>query len=408
MSYQLRPYQSEAVEVAMKHLQSYGKPFVIQAATGAGKSLMIAEICHRLNEPVLILQPSKELLEQNHAKLESYGVEDIAIYSASKGRKEIDKYVFATIGSIYKKPELFKGFKYILVDECDLVDPKKLDGMYRKFFDALGIKAICGLTATPYRILQRTVVEHGAWYQTAMLRAINRIGSKDRGNVVFWGKIAYKIETQELIDAGYLAPIKYREDSHQLHNLVVNSTGADYTEQSLERWEDSQIVRVADYVSWIDKNAKCNLVFMHAVAAAEALQRILEGRGIQAHIVSAKTRPSDRTQAIEDFKMGRVKHMLNVGVFLAGFDVPELNSIVFARPTMSLRIWYQAVGRGVRLDPADPTKVLRVFDLAGALQKMGRVETIKLGVEGNGFKTTVMSEKGRLDSIPIKEYGAQQ
>lgn len=403
VKYDLRPYQKTGVEIAEHELRTYNRPFVLQAATGAGKSLMIAEICHRMDRPGLILQPSKELLEQNYAKLRSYGVEDVAIYSASKGVKEIDKYTYATIGSIYKKPELFKDVEFILVDECDVVDPKKM-GMYRTFFEALGVTAICGLTATPYRIAQRYETIGRELVQTAMLRSIDRIGT-GKTSKTFWGKIAYKIETQELMDAGYLCPIKYREDSQDLHRLVVNSTGADFTEESLEAWADDQVLRVADYATWVNKqpDMKRNLVFMPSVAATETLQSVLAGRGIAAHIVSAKTPAIDRERFVREYKEGKVRHMLNVGVFLAGFDVPELNSIIFARPTMSLRIWYQAIGRGVRLDPADKNKVLRVFDLAGVLQTMGRVETIQLGKEANG-RTTVVSERGRLDSQPLSNF----
>lgn len=91
MIYKLRPYQQEASDKAIWHLKNYNKPFIIQAATGAGKSLIIAAICRELNQPVLILQPSRELLEQNYAKLMSYRVEGVAIYSASKNSKEANQ-----------------------------------------------------------------------------------------------------------------------------------------------------------------------------------------------------------------------------------------------------------------------------------------------------------------------------
>jgi DNA repair protein RadD len=74
---------------------------------------------------VLILQPSKEILEQNYNKLKSYGIDDISIYSASLKSKEIAKYTYATIGSIYKKPELFSSFEYVIIDECHGVNPTK-------------------------------------------------------------------------------------------------------------------------------------------------------------------------------------------------------------------------------------------------------------------------------------------
>lgn len=229
MRYELRPYQQEAADIAVDHLKTYGKPFVVQAATGAGKSLIIADICMSLDEPVLVLQPSKELLEQNHAKLLSYDPDiDVGIYSASKNSKEIRKYTYATIQSIYRKPELFTHFKYVIIDECHQVNPKKLSGMYASFLKAIGCRNVCGLTATPYRMDQKFFNDNGQLTYTAYLKMINRIYP------FFWKNIVYKVETQDLIDEGWLCAIKYKADDVDWDSLKVNSTGADFTEESLE------------------------------------------------------------------------------------------------------------------------------------------------------------------------------
>src|SRR5438477_4979334 len=99
-TYILRDYQKEGVAAALYNFKHYRDPFLLVAATGAGKSLMIADICYQLNEPVCVIVPSKELLEQDHDKMLSYGITNIAKYSASVGVKEIAKYTFATIASI--------------------------------------------------------------------------------------------------------------------------------------------------------------------------------------------------------------------------------------------------------------------------------------------------------------------
>lgn len=403
MSYTLRPYQQEMSDIIVSRLRSaQDKPFIVQAATGAGKSLVIADVAHQLAKPVLVLQPSLELLLQNHAKMLSYGL-DATIYSASAGQKVIgDGVVMATIGSIVNKPELFGRFKCIIVDEADVVNPKALTGMYQKFFDAIGCRNIVGLTATPYRIETKYSYINGELHAAAALKLVTRIGYP-----AFWsGGIAYKIETQELIDQGYLSPVKYRADSDALHGLVVNSTGADYTTESLEDWGAKKVERMVDYCVYVDKHCKRNLVFCTSVSQTQQLQTLLEARGIMSAVVTAKTPAREREQAVADFKSGKVKHMLNVGVFLAGFDVPELDCLIFAKPTLSPRVWYQAVGRGVRLDPADPDKVLRVFDLGGALAKMGRVESLRLGKVEN-YKDCLNSEVGRLDDRPLYKFRIQ-
>lgn len=395
--YILRPYQVQAVDTAMKYLNEYGKPFVIQMATGAGKSLVIAEICHRLNEPVLILQPSKELLEQNYAKLVSYGIEDIGIYSASKNSKNIAKFTYATIGSIYKHPELFGHFKYVLIDECHLVNPKNLQGMYARFLNAISAERVCGLTATPYRLVQKFVTYNGEMYYTSSLRMLNRI------HPFFFKAIPYKIETSELIEQGYLAPIEYMSEKILLDELKVNTTGADFTAKSLDLWAMNRAQRIAAVTGFVAKSAKRTLVFCSTIAQANSILTHLEAAGSHPMLVTGQTPPKEREALVRAYRQTTGAIMLNVGVFTTGFDVPELDCVILGRPTMSVGLYYQMVGRGVRIDPNNPKKILRVFDLAGITDRMGRVESIRLGKEDapNQWKDKLVSEIGRLDEVPL-------
>ena len=149
MKFQLRDYQQKASNAAISHYKlKNGRNYLMVLPTGAGKSLIIADIAARLNEPLLVFQPNKEILEQNFAKLQTYGIFDAGCYSASVKRKDINRITFATIGSVYNHMEDFKHFRYILIDECHLVNPK--EGMYADFF-AAAERRIIGLTATPYR-----------------------------------------------------------------------------------------------------------------------------------------------------------------------------------------------------------------------------------------------------------------
>lgn len=402
MKYTLRPYQVEAADIAVDGLQHEKHPFVIQMATGAGKSLVIAEICHRLNEPVLILQPSKEILEQNYAKLLSYDpLIEAGIYSASKNRREIMKFTFATIGSIYKSPGAFKHFRYVIIDECHGVNPKNQQGMLTSFLKAIKCEHVVGLTATPYRIDQLwTRYRDGSLNSTASLKMINRISRQP-----FFRKIKYKIETGDLIQQGYLSPIEYFTESAQLDELVVNSTGADFTTISMEKyWNQKRLSRIAAAVGYSEKHNKRTLVFCSSLRQAERAKAMVEEMGIPAAMVSGKTPMRERERLIEDYRAGKIKHMLNVGVFTTGFDVPELDCIVLARPTMSLALYYQMIGRGVRLNPADPEKVLQVYDLCGVIDSLGRVETIRVQKERGGFRDEVWSEVGRMDNCELYRF----
>jgi len=145
--YILRPYQEEAVWIGTNFFKSKAKHnSIIVVPTGGGKALIIAGIAKQLfPEPCLVLQPTKEILEQNIEKFRNFG--GIAtIYSASFNQKNISQVTYATIGSIIRKKELFKDFKYIIVDECHFTNAK--GGMYEELINYLDVKVL-GLSVGP-------------------------------------------------------------------------------------------------------------------------------------------------------------------------------------------------------------------------------------------------------------------
>lgn len=228
-------------------------------------------------------------------------------------------------------------------------------------------------------------------------------GVKDK---FFWGKMLYKIETNELIERGFLSPIDYFIDHVDTSDLRINDGGTNYTEDSLEQYADKVTGRTVQVIEGIHERglAKRNLVFCTSIKRAYDAQEILASRGIRAEVVTGKTPKRDRDKLVQQFRDGEFIHMLNVGVFTTGFDVPELDSIVMARPTMSLALYYQMVGRGVRLDPANKDKRLKVYDLGDLVASLGRVETITLTKEADGFRDMIVTEKGRVDNVPLYSF----
>src|SRR6056297_1621526 len=218
----LRKYQEEAVSSGVNFLLSgSNKHGVIVQPTGSGKSLVIANIVKQLNAKTLVFQPSKELLEQNVTKFLSYG-EHCEIYSASAGRKKIANVTYATIGSVVKKPELFKDFKYCIVDECDLVSPDQ-ETMYQKFFKELNLKVL-GLTATPIRNKRYGFPDSHT--KCCML---------DRMRPRFFSEYVYITQISEMVENEYFARTKYHTFNFDTGVLRSNTSGGAYTEQSIDR-----------------------------------------------------------------------------------------------------------------------------------------------------------------------------
>ena len=357
MQYTLRPYQREAVNRSVNFLSSNGnKNGIIVLPTGAGKSLVIAGIADTLGQPLLIFQPRKEILEQNREKLHAYSI-PCAVYSASFNSRQIGNVTLATIGSVRKTPEIFEHFPYVLVDECHLVNAKA--GMYKTFLEALPSK-ILGLTATPYRLASNS---YGS-----ILRFLTRTRPKIFHSVVYYAQIA------DLLEAGYLAKMKYYDiEAVKVERLTINSTGADFTDKSVQR--NYQEIGFADILlDTVERLVKANrkhiLVFTRFTAEADNLVRSLD---VPAAIVTAKTPKRERERIISQFKSGQIQVVANVGILTIGFDFPALDTIVLARPTRSLALYYQMIGRGIR---PYPDKDGWVIDLCETVKQFGEVRNL--------------------------------
>lgn len=384
----LRDYQKAASDKAVAFFKDKNKKSngIMVLPTGAGKSIVIADIAHRLNDYVLIFCPSREIVEQNFKKLCSYGILDCSIYSASFNSKQINRITFATIGSVRNHPELFTHFKNIIVDECHLVNPK--EGMYKDFFEAVKCKVL-GLTATPYRLSSSR--DFGS-----MLKFITRTKPH------VFGEVIYHVQVSTLLDMGYLAKLNYypmNPSGWNELNLKVNTTGADYTDKSVQK-EYERIDFYGYLVHIVQRlmNPKAGgkrkgiLVFTRFLKEAERLTYSIPGSAI----VSGDTPKTTREQILKMFKAGEIPVVANVGVLTTGFDYPELDTIVMARPTMSLAMWYQIVGRAIR--PHPKKECGWVVDLRGNIKRFGEVSDLRLVDGGNG-KWAVFSKGRQLTNV---------
>lgn len=363
-------------EVTGNHLYCDEQFFVHH---NSGKSLVIADIAHRLDGNVLVFQPSKEILEQNFAKLKSYGEEDCSIYSASFNSKEINRITFATIGSVKSHMEDFNHFKYIIVDECHGVNAQ--GGMYKDFFECADRK-ILGLTATPYRLsaAQVCIDEDGRYNPSAepQNKCILKFLTRTRPRV--FHDVIYQVPIQTLLQRGYLSKLNYYDMTIlPQEGLKRNTTGMDFDEKSL--FDEFQRVNLQDYLVSIIKRLqkpktgiprKGILVFTKFLEESEALCHMVDG----CEMLSGETPKKERERIINEFKSGKIKVLANVGVLTTGFDYPELDTVVMARPTMSLAMYYQILGRAIR--PHPNKECGWIVDLCGNIKRFGKVENLQL------------------------------
>jgi DNA repair protein RadD len=386
----LRHYQQVAVDKGVAFLMA--KPVgskvrdkgVIVAPTAAGKSHMIAAIARQVGK-VLILQPSKELLAQNFRKYVDGGGK-AAIYSASFNERNVGEVTFATIGTIKAKGHLFRGYK-LIIDECHLFPPKDTS-MLGTFMQGSGIGKVLGLTATPFRLHKDE------------LKFITRTSPK------LFGCIVHCIQVSEMTSAGYWSKLLYKPVRFDDRLLKLNTAGTDYTEDSMKKAYEANDMAgtiVHSVRTMLDPPAphvprQSILVFVPTVAEAQDLAARIDG----AVAVWGDMPKAARDLCIEDFKAGKIKVVVNVNVLSVGFDHPGIDGIVVARPTLSLAWYYQAVGRGTRIDPTKRKTDCWVYDLAGTFDRFGRVENITVKeVKDFGWAVLGTAQQRLFTNLPL-------
>ncbi len=368
-----RDYQEEAADKAVWALEKFKNNSLVVAPTGSGKSLIIAGIADRLRREILILQPSKEILAQNKEKLALYVPEDeIGVYSASFNQKDIKKYTLATIQSVYKKPELFEHIGAVLVDECHAVNPRNIKGMFTSFLREIGKPQMIGLTASPYRLdATYSRSQSGEMIATTAIKLINRMNPR------VWNRIVFNINNHELVERGYLSPLDYHSRTCIPHlKIPINKSNTDFDLDAYTELLTPFETQIIDSINKASQHRKAVLVFCSSLAQAERMSASLIGSAW----VSGATPNKERDRIIEGFKNGTIKVVFNVGVLTTGFDFPALDCIYLLRPTRSLALYYQMLGRGTRTFENDEYKKeeCTVVDYTGTFNSLGRVEDIKL------------------------------
>lgn len=345
--YKLRDYQIQAVEKTVAHFQESNDPSVIVLPTGAGKSLVIANLALKANSRVLVLAHVKELVAQNHQKYESYGFK-ASIFSASLNRKELnEKVTFASIQSFSNiKENDLKEFSLIIIDECHRVSLDN-ESQYQSVFNKL--KKInpqtkfLGLTATPYRL-------DTGWIYNIHYKGILRTEDER-----FFKKCIFELPLRYMIKNKFLTPpvlIDSPIASYDFSALFENRSSRSITTNELNKTLQDQKrvtpVIVKDIIN-LSSDKKGVMIFTSTVKHAKEVLSLLPPDNSE--LIIGNTDNQERDEIITKFKEQKVKYLVNVSVLTTGFDAPHVDLIAILRPTESISLYQQIVGRGLRLYP---------------------------------------------------------
>ncbi len=391
----LRQNQSDPIDKAIRFFQEpKPKPSLIVLPTAWGKSILTAFVAKNTNDRLIVLQPSKELLEQNYTKYINLcdGFANAGIYSASFGRKEVAQVTYATIGSIKAIGAEFKrmGFTKMLIDEAHLY-PREADSMLGRFLKDSGITHVLGITATPVKLQTNRDREGSTFSKLVMLTSRSKKGN-------FYKDIIHVGQVQEMVQLGYWSPLVYEASGFDDSLLVFNSSKSEYTEDSVQRAYDANGGTQA-IVDALDAHPDRQhiLAFVPSVQDAKDLSE----RYPNSAVIYGDMDKQERADVIARFRAGQIRVIFNVRVLSTGFDYTGIDCIVFGISTASIALYYQIVGRGTRIDPKK--RDCLICDLGGNVQRFGKVEDI---VFEQGKMWRMFGTGGRLLSgIPIHDIG---
>lgn len=347
----LRPYQADAAQAALDWMKRSTAPFIIDAATGAGKSHIIAEIARVIHDMtgkrVLCLAPSAELVTQNREKYLATG-NRASMFSASAGAKELrHPVVFGSPLTVKNRVSRFQmqgpsGYALVILDEAHGITPT-----VREIIDAMRDGnpnlRVCGLTATPYRLGSGWIFqEHES----------GQINGEDKARDPYFAKCVYKIDARALIGMGYLTPPvigAINASGYDTSGLALNSRGqfdADAVDRAYHGHGRKTAAIVGDVVAQAS-NRKGVMFFAATVKHAQEIMASLPPDLSQ--IVTGETPKVQRDSILKRFKAQQIKYLVNVSVLTTGFDASHVDLIAILRKTESIGLLQQIIGRGLRL-----------------------------------------------------------
>ena len=374
-SFKLRDYQQDAVSATIKHFQKSNESAVIVLPTGSGKSLVIAELARLAKRKILVLTHVKELVEQNHLKYESFGL-TAGIYSAGLKQKVTHRQVtFASIQSAARNLNDFsESYSLIIIDECHRVNlPSQDDGQleksgqeqdesstnqYQQIIQQLmqvnPTVKLLGLTATPYRLGM-------GWIYQKHYRGMVRSEQKRP-----FEHCIYELPLRYLIKKKYLTPptlVDATIEHYDFSALRENPSG-EYNPTDVNHLlsKNHRVTKgIIEQVIELSEKRQGIMIFAATVDHAKEIYSYLP----QDHsaLVTGATDSKERDDLIKAFKQKDIKYLVNVSVLTTGFDAPHVDMIAILRPTQSVSLYQQIIGRGLRL--SDNKKDCLVIDYTG-------------------------------------------
>ena len=356
----LRPYQQESVDATLQHFRRSDAPAVIVLPTGAGKSLVIAELAKLARRRVLVLAHVKELVEQNHAKYQSYGL-TAGIFSAGLKQKNTQHQVtFASVQSVSRNLEAFASeFSLLIIDECHRVseqDTSQYQQVIQQLREFNPKLKVLGLTATPYRMGTGWIYQY---HYHGMVRSHQpRV----------FERCIYELPLRYMIKNKFLTPPKQIDATVAMYDFSSLSATANGEYKADEvnlllKQQQRATLSIVQHITQLAQEQQRQGVMIFAATVMHAKEIAGYLANYSCALITGDTPTPERDALIQAYKAKQIQYLVNVSVLTTGFDAPHVDFIAILRPTESVSLYQQIVARGLRLAPGKEDCL--VIDYAG-------------------------------------------
>lgn len=350
---------------------------VVILPTGMGKTILAALDAKRLNLKTLFIVHRNDILTEAYEKFSAVWPESTKGFFNAEEKDTISQVIFASKDTLYREGNIDQfqpdSFEYIIIDEVH----HSACTTYRKITDYFRPKYMLGLTATPERQDRADILE------------------------IFDYNIYYELPQREAIESGYLSGFKYYGLKDDIDYSNIRHNGIRYDLADLGRKLNIPERNEAIYSKFMeyapDKKA---IGFCVNIQHAIDMAAFFKNKGIAAAAVHSDTTIlslDEKKAIIQDFRDNALQIVFTVDLFNEGVDFPDVEALLFLRPTESKTIFIQQLGRGLRLSP-NKSHVI-VLDFIGNFK---RAENIKQYITG-GANTGTENSNSR-SSFGVKDF----
>ena len=321
----LRKYQQKLVDDARQSLADGNKSVLLVAPTGGGKTIMLSYICKKAvlkGKRVLIIAHRQELLEQISGALTQFKIKHGFI--AAGLNENNDSVQVASAQTLVRRLAKAPAFDLIIIDEAHHAAK---GNTWFKCLEHYKRSTKLGVTATPCRLSGEPLKQ-------------------------IFSDMVLGPSTRCLITDGFLSSYRYFAPPSNLDLSGVRRLGGDYNKKDLEEKVKKTRV-IGDVVSHYKKlvDGKRAVAFCVTVAHATLVTNAFIDEGISSAVLHANLAKHVRKNLVENFRDGKILVLTNVGIVSEGFDLPAIDAVLLLRPTQSLSLFLQQVGRSLRTYP---------------------------------------------------------